>query len=343
MKKVFFFLFIFLPFISSAQIIYVCTGFADLFKVDLSNCSATLIGNTVFPMEDIALSPSGVLYGTDGTNLFTISTTNASTTPTPGVNAMTDFSVALVCDDAGNIYGGGSLLTKLDWQTGNWNTLGSFSPYFAGGDLTFYNGNLYLAEATQLLIEITVSPFSMQNNGTMVSNTSIFGVITSGHPVYDPCTGILVSGDSTRMFATGGNQIFLVNPPNAGITPFCTLPLQSGDILYGAASPDESQSIVVATTIPETPLPNVFSPNGDGKNDFFIPAKGDTGLCGVTGSFEVYNRWGNEIFSGDLLQSWDGKTKDGKECSEGVYYYILHRQTPSVPMITTTGFVSLFR
>jgi len=57
-------------------------------------------------------------------------------------------------------------------------------------------------------------------------------------------------------------------------------------------------------------FPNAFTPNGDGKNDYFLK-----GLDIV-----ILNRWGQELYRG--LDGWDG-TYDGKEVSPGTYYYIL--------------------
>jgi gliding motility-associated-like protein len=67
-------------------------------------------------------------------------------------------------------------------------------------------------------------------------------------------------------------------------------------------------------------FPNVFTPNGDDKNDTF----------GLEGTLEfaddysllIYSRWGSEVFSADRPeQRWDGKAGSG-QAPEGVYYYI---------------------
>lgn len=71
-----------------------------------------------------------------------------------------------------------------------------------------------------------------------------------------------------------------------------------------------------------TLIPNVFSPNNDGKNDFFRIE----GIEGFPGSvLLVYNRWGNLIFQ-DLNYGggWDGRI-GGNPISEGTYYYVLQR------------------
>ncbi len=66
-------------------------------------------------------------------------------------------------------------------------------------------------------------------------------------------------------------------------------------------------------------LPNIFTPNGDGVNDYFMPApykfvqKVD---------MKIFNRWGNLIFQTDNPDiMWDG-TIDGKPVPEGVYFYL---------------------
>ncbi|MBK8626539.1 MAG: gliding motility-associated C-terminal domain-containing protein [Saprospiraceae bacterium] len=62
-------------------------------------------------------------------------------------------------------------------------------------------------------------------------------------------------------------------------------------------------------------LPNIFSPNGDGINDYF------PGLnFSVYFSLSVFDRWGNLIFEGN--DDWDGNYK-GNHTESGVYTFIL--------------------
>jgi len=66
-------------------------------------------------------------------------------------------------------------------------------------------------------------------------------------------------------------------------------------------------------------VPNAFSPNGDGVNDFFN-AKGE----GIkTFLLVIFDRWGDEIFSTISLEvPWDGKVNKGKKIgATGVYNY----------------------
>jgi gliding motility-associated-like protein len=70
-------------------------------------------------------------------------------------------------------------------------------------------------------------------------------------------------------------------------------------------------------------IPNVFSPNGDGVNDFFFPRQYLTkGL--TTFSMNIYNRWGQLIFTTNTLdgRGWDGKLNNVDQ-PEGVYVYVI--------------------
>ncbi len=71
-------------------------------------------------------------------------------------------------------------------------------------------------------------------------------------------------------------------------------------------------------------MPNVFSPNGDGKNDFFGPVtSASTGLT-VT-EFRIYNRWGQAVHNN--TEPWDGKF-GGQDQPAGTYIYYITVKTP---------------
>jgi len=72
-------------------------------------------------------------------------------------------------------------------------------------------------------------------------------------------------------------------------------------------------------------LPNTFSPNGDGFNDFFTVFAKENSVQ-VVEEFLIFDRWGNLIFQNEnflpneLQNGWNGKF-DGRELSPGVYVY----------------------
>ncbi len=73
----------------------------------------------------------------------------------------------------------------------------------------------------------------------------------------------------------------------------------------------------------QAPVPNVFTPNGDGINDYFYPRP-----FGRTGSevngIQIFDRWGQLAFKSDRLsgQGWDGRFND-REVPAGVYIYVI--------------------
>ena len=72
-------------------------------------------------------------------------------------------------------------------------------------------------------------------------------------------------------------------------------------------------------------LYNVFSPDGDGKNDAL-----DFDLKGISKyELNIYNRWGDLVFEsskdgiGNDGNNWNGKVQNtGAECAAGTYFYI---------------------
>jgi len=91
-------------------------------------------------------------------------------------------------------------------------------------------------------------------------------------------------------------------------------------------------------------IPNVFTPNEDGRNDTF---KINLPVGSILKEFNVYNRWGNVVHStephGQTVLLWDGRTTAGEACSAGVYYYVLQYQDADGGLQKHNGFISLFR
>ena len=93
-------------------------------------------------------------------------------------------------------------------------------------------------------------------------------------------------------------------------------------------------------------IPNAFSPNDDGKNDFldvFMKCK----YPSEVNRFAIYDKWGGEIFSTNDLSAmrWDGKIQ-GEMVPTGVYTWYLDYTTQpdgETRKITESGHVNLIR
>ncbi len=64
-------------------------------------------------------------------------------------------------------------------------------------------------------------------------------------------------------------------------------------------------------------IPNAFSPNDDGVNDFFTLGK--VALCEL--SIKVFNRWGNLVYEqSNWDNKWDGRSQNGLPLPQGTYF-----------------------
>ncbi len=82
---------------------------------------------------------------------------------------------------------------------------------------------------------------------------------------------------------------------------------------------EDGDTLVVTEDCPSLIwFPNSFTPNGDGKNDFFMPVYDNI----QTYSLLVFDRWGTMLFeSNDVESGWDGNFK-GQPLPTGVYVFL---------------------
>ncbi|MBK8366916.1 MAG: gliding motility-associated C-terminal domain-containing protein [Bacteroidetes bacterium] len=88
-------------------------------------------------------------------------------------------------------------------------------------------------------------------------------------------------------------------------------------------------------------VPNVFTPNGDGKNDVFTFNAVNMGQITIT----IFDRWGLKMFestdTGNIR--WDGKNKSGKTVTDGTYFYILTATGLDGVQYDKQGTISVFQ
>jgi len=158
-----------------------------------------------------------------------------------------------------------------------------------------------------------------------------------------------VEGDSMELiasFASVDSQFdttFMHNSFNSTSIAGCYAITALDSIQYNNQS--EFSNIVCVDNCFEYSLPNVFSPNGDGINDLFVPVKNKF-IESV--DFHVYNRWGQEVYkTTDPQLNWDGVIQSTKaEASEGTYYYICivnQRTLQGIVPKTLSGSLTLIR
>ena len=86
-----------------------------------------------------------------------------------------------------------------------------------------------------------------------------------------------------------------------------------------ATCASDSMEVTVAVAESYLAVPNVFTPNGDGKNDEFRVAYRSLRDFHIW----VYNRWGKLVYeSTDPAKGWDGNI-NGRPAAEGAYFYVI--------------------
>ena len=113
-------------------------------------------------------------------------------------------------------------------------------------------------------------------------------------------------------------------------------------VALSAAGCIDTASITITVSAPEKHevfVPNVFSPNGDGKND--ILKVYSTTLKSM--EFSIFNQWGEMIFrTTNINGGWDGTSK-GKLQPGTVYIYVLKAVMIDNSIINKKGSVTLLR
>jgi len=86
-------------------------------------------------------------------------------------------------------------------------------------------------------------------------------------------------------------------------------------------------------------IPNTFTPNGDGKNDL-LKAYGNY-MKSI--NMQIYNQWGEKIFTTtDLQNGWNGSV-NGKPQPVGVYVYVVTVTMQDGRVINKKGSVNIVR
>ncbi len=98
--------------------------------------------------------------------------------------------------------------------------------------------------------------------------------------------------------------------------------------------------IIEVECLSEMEIPNIFTPNGDARNDYFrIKAKNITSYQCI-----IFNRWGERVHETTAINpGWNGYIKNHRKASEGVYYYHIIATGKDNKRYNFSGFLHLMR
>lgn len=170
-------------------------------------------------------------------------------------------------------------------------------------------------------------------SGSVTANAGVDVTITQGQTTQLNGTG----GITWSWTPSGSLDCATCQNPNASPTVTTTYYLTVTDSL-GCTDMD-TVTVYVDIVCGDLFLPTGFSPNGDGQNDVYYVRSN----CIKEMQFEIYNRWGERVFSSsDPDIGWDGTWRD-KPCEAAVFTYFLRGVMIDGTEIDEQGNISLVK
>ncbi len=167
-----------------------------------------------------------------------------------------------------------------------------------------------------------------------------------------PFDTVVFAGAKIQLLATSAGTTYTWTPsagldnPNVA-NPVASAPLIDGTIVNykvtvttSAGCQGDGFITIKVYKGPDIYVATAFSPNGDGRNETFVPFP--VGIKKLN-YFKVFNRWGQLLFSTTTLnKGWDGRL-GGFEQASGVYIWMVEGVTMDNKIITKNGTVTLIR
>jgi gliding motility-associated-like protein len=146
------------------------------------------------------------------------------------------------------------------------------------------------------------------------------------------------SNTSIGLVASGTGNVPSFTAVNKGSEPV-TGNISFTPTLNGCSGVASSYKVTVLPLNKDVFVPNVFTPNGDGKNEIlFVYGNYISKL-----NMRIFNQWGEQLFMTDnKTKGWDG-THKGKAQPVGVYVYALEAVLTDGRTVKMKGYINLIR
>jgi gliding motility-associated-like protein len=228
---------------------------------------------------------------------------------------------------------------------------GTITTSVAGGTAPYTYSWTPNGETSTSLTGLAAGTYSVvvtDDNGCTASQN--FTLITVGNLPIDIDTPFveIEGGESVVLTATGGENYIWTpstglscsNCPNPTATPTeTTIYYVSASDANGCVGGDSS-IVVIKIACGDLFVPNIFSPNSDGNNDFLCIYGG----CIESLEFAIYSRWGEIVFeTTDPNECWNGTYKGKPMNSETFVYKMIVKLAGETEEIFQSGNINLVR
>lgn len=314
----------------------ICAGqTATLTVSGATNYTWSTTANTSSISVSPAITSNYTVNGTNG-GCYTSTTAIISVSPSPSitVNALNTTGCPTLCVNFSETISPATSTFTYNFGDGSSsNTSNPTHCYANGGNytvvLTAADAGLGCSSTFTLptiinVINNPVADFSVQGGNIVFVNNTVQLTNNSSNAisyVWDLCNGnTSILPDVTTSYADTGS---------------CCITLLA---VNGTCTNSVTKCIDIINDITIN-IPNVFTPNGDQKNDLFkITGNGIKNL-----QCSIYDRWGLKLFEWTGINGgWDGNVKTGIAPS-GTYYYIINYTDLKEKSTTEKGFLNLFR
>jgi gliding motility-associated-like protein len=225
--------------------------------------------------------------------------------------------------------------TSTNGVTGTWSP--TTVDNMANGVYTFTPNPGQCTNSTTFTLEVNTMPATGTRNDTTVYDGAVIPqynfTVTPAGVIHWTNTNPTIG-----LAATGVGNIPSFTATNMGVDPSIAT-INVTPMAGGCAGPSTSYKITVLPLNKDVFVPNVFSPNGDGKNDILY----------IYGNYiskvdmRIFNQWGQQIASiTNKANGWDGRHK-GNPQPVGVYVYTAKVELVNGKTITLKGSITLVR
>lgn len=203
-------------------------------------------------------------------------------------------------------------IANYAWDLGA-STSSDASPYYIYTKAGIHDISLTITDANGCTSSITIPAYV---NANPVPVADFVATPDEVDVVFNPYTDIvdMSTGGTSYWYDFGdGNSMATANGQHRYADTGTYVITQIVTNQFGCA--DTSFRTVVAKPSHTFYIPNAFTPNADGVNDIFEPK----GFEIENYTMNIFNRWGQLVFStNDIKRGWDGSF-NGIACEEGVY------------------------